>query len=119
VNENPLFDRRCSPLRVSMLDRGKKFRPGKTRDMNDQRQVLVRAESRQVVVSDLGGSPETLTYPGVTLTRVIAGIPGEGMWLPMGDRPSEVDDEALIDALRAAFLWRIGLPEHLSGRPEE
>ncbi|GHG49557.1 hypothetical protein GCM10017567_85220 [Amycolatopsis bullii] len=78
--------------------------------MNDQRQVLVRAESRRVVVPGVGGAPETLTYPGVTLTRVIAGIPDEGTWLPMGDRPSEVDDEALIEALRAAFLWQIGLP---------
>ncbi|WP_410610927.1 hypothetical protein [Amycolatopsis sp. lyj-109] len=78
--------------------------------MNDQRQVLVRAESRHVVVSDTDGDAETLAYPGVTLTRVKAGIPDEGLWLPMGDRPSEVDDEALIDALRAAFLWRIGLP---------
>jgi hypothetical protein len=78
--------------------------------MNDQRQVLVRAESRHVTVSDTDGDGETLAYPGVTLTRVMAGIPDEGLWLPMGDRPSEVDDEALIDALRAAFLWRIGLP---------
>ncbi|WP_410590055.1 hypothetical protein [Amycolatopsis sp. lyj-23] len=78
--------------------------------MNDQRQVLVRAESRHVTVSDADGSRETLTYPGVTLTRVLAGTPDEKIWLPMGERPSEVDDEALIEALRAAFLWRIGLP---------
>ncbi|MGW5747408.1 hypothetical protein [Amycolatopsis sp. NPDC003861] len=78
--------------------------------MNDQRQVLVRAESRRVVVSEGDGGPETLTYPGVTLTRVIGGVPDEGLWLPMGERPSEGDDEALIDALRAAFLWRIGHP---------
>ena len=77
--------------------------------MNDQRQVLVRAESRRVTVPDLGGSPETLSYPGVTLTRVIAGIPDDETWVPVGDRPSEVDDEALIAALREAFLWRIGL----------
>ncbi|MFB9688793.1 hypothetical protein [Amycolatopsis plumensis] len=93
-----------------MLDRGQTFGSGKTRDMNDQRQVLVRAESRHVVFPGDDGGPETLTYPGVTLTRVIAGIPEEGTWLPMGDRPSEVDDEALIEALRAAFLWRTGLP---------
>jgi len=93
-----------------MLDGGKTFGSGKTRDMNDQRQVLVRAESRHVVVSDVDGGRETLTYPGVTLTRVIAGIPDDGLWLPMGERPSEVDDETLIEALRAAFLWRIGLP---------
>jgi len=91
-----------------MLDGGRLSVPGKTHDMNDQRQVLVRAESRHVVVSDVEGGRETLTYPGVTLTRVIAGIPDEGLWLPMGERPSEVDDEALIDALRAAFLWRLG-----------
>ncbi|WP_410564826.1 hypothetical protein [Amycolatopsis sp. cmx-4-61] len=78
--------------------------------MNDQRQVLVRAESRHVTVSDAHGGRETLTYPGVTLTRVIAGIPDEKIWLPMGERPSEVDDEALIEALRAAFLWRSGRP---------
>ena len=78
--------------------------------MNDQRQVLVRAESRHVVVSDVDGDRETLTYPGVTLTRVIAGILDERVWLPMGERPTEVDDEALIEALRAAFLWRIGRP---------
>ncbi|MGW4064662.1 hypothetical protein ACWEGE_40680 [Amycolatopsis sp. NPDC004747] len=100
-----------------MLDRGQALGSGKTRDMNDQRQVLVRAESRHVVVSDLDGDPETLTYPGVTLTRVNAGIPDEGLWLPMGDRPSEVDDETLIEALRAAFLWRIGSPRR--SRPEE
>ncbi|HET6711339.1 hypothetical protein [Amycolatopsis sp.] len=93
-----------------MLDGGRTFGSGKTRDMNDQRQVLVRAESRHVVVSDADGSHETLTYPGVTLTRVVAGIPDGGTWLPMGERPSEVDDEALIEALRAAFRWRIGLP---------
>ncbi|MGW3967142.1 hypothetical protein ACWED2_45510 [Amycolatopsis sp. NPDC005003] len=78
--------------------------------MNDQRQVLVRAESRHVVVSGLGDTSETLTYPGVTLTRVMAGIPDEGLWLPMGERPSEVDDETLIEALRAAFLWRMDRP---------
>ncbi|MEV7098704.1 hypothetical protein AB0M80_38300 [Amycolatopsis sp. NPDC051045] len=78
--------------------------------MNDQRQVLVRAESRDVSVSDVDGGRETLTYPGVTLTRVIAGVPDDEVWLPMGDRPSEVDDEALIEALRAAFRWRTGLP---------
>jgi hypothetical protein len=78
--------------------------------MNDQRQVLVRAESRHVVVSDGDGGRETLTYPGVTLTRVIAGIADERVWLPMGERPTEDDDEALIEALRAAFLWRIGRP---------
>lgn len=78
--------------------------------MNDQRQVLVRAEARHVIVPDVDGGPETLTYPGVTLTRVIAGIPDDQVWLPIGDRPSEVDDEALIEALRAAFLWRIGRP---------
>ncbi|MET8999987.1 hypothetical protein [Amycolatopsis sp. Hca4] len=77
--------------------------------MNDQRQVLVRAESRDVVVPDDAGGRETLTYPGVTLTRVSAGVPDGGLWLPMGERPSEGDDEALIEALRAAFLWRIGL----------
>ncbi|OXM63461.1 hypothetical protein [Amycolatopsis vastitatis] len=77
--------------------------------MNDQRQVLVRAESRRVTVPDLGGSHETLSYPGVTLTRVIAGIPDDETWLPMGDRPTEGDDEVLIAALREAFLWRIGL----------
>ena len=92
-----------------MLDGAKTFGSGKTRDMNDQRQVLVRAESRHVVVSDADGSHETFTYPGVTLTRVISGIAEGGTWLPMGDRPSEVDDEALIEALRAAFRWRIGL----------
>jgi hypothetical protein len=77
--------------------------------MNDQRQVLLRAESRRVAVPDFGGSNETLSYPGVTLTRVIAGIPDDETWLPMGDRPTEVDDEALIAALREAFLWRVGL----------
>jgi hypothetical protein len=93
-----------------MLDGGKTFGSGKTRDMNDQRQVLVRAEARHVVVSDFDGGRETLTYPGVTLTRVIGGVPDERLWLPMGELPSEVDDEALIEALRAAFRWRIGQP---------
>ncbi|MEU4253422.1 hypothetical protein AB0F15_39110 [Amycolatopsis sp. NPDC026612] len=78
--------------------------------MNDQRQVLVRAESRHVIVSDVDGGRETLGYPGVTLTRVTAGIPDDQVWLPMGDRPTEGDDEALIEALRAAFRWRVGLP---------
>jgi len=81
----------------------------KLRDMNDQRQVLVRAESRGVTVPGLGGTHETLSYPGVTLTRVIGGIPDDETWLPMGERPSDVDDEALIAALREAFLWRVGL----------
>jgi hypothetical protein len=93
-----------------MLDSGQTVVPGKTRDMNDQRKVLVRAESRDVVVSGVDGGRETLTYPGVTLTRVLAGVPDDERWLPMGDRPSEVDDEALIEALRAAFRWRIGRP---------
>jgi hypothetical protein len=93
-----------------MLDSGQTVGSGKTRDMNDQRHVLVRAESRGVTVSDVDGGRETLTYPGVTLTRVLAGIADDELWLPMGERPSEVDDEALIEALRAAFRWRIGLP---------
>jgi hypothetical protein len=81
----------------------------KTHNMNDQRQVLVRAESRRVNVSDVDGGHETLSYPGVTLTRVSAGSPQDEVWLPMGELPSEVDDEALIDALRDAFLWRTGV----------
>jgi hypothetical protein len=78
--------------------------------MNDQRQVLVRAESRRVTVPGADGGTETLAYPGVTLTRVRAGAPDGELWLPMGDQPSEVDDEALVIALREAFLWRSGCP---------
>jgi hypothetical protein len=81
----------------------------KIRDMDDQRKVLVRAESRRVKVSDVDGANETLSYPGVTLTRVSAGSPQDEVWLPMGELPSEVDDEALIAALRDAFLWRTGI----------
>ncbi|MEV6824145.1 hypothetical protein [Amycolatopsis sp. NPDC051102] len=78
--------------------------------MNDQRQVLVRAEARHIAVPDADGATETLAYPGVTLTRVVAGVPDGELWLPMGDQPSEVDDEALVIALREAFLWRCGVP---------
>ncbi|WP_033260559.1 hypothetical protein [Amycolatopsis vancoresmycina] len=78
--------------------------------MNDQRQVLVRAESRRITVPGADGGTETLAYPGVTLIRVIAGTPDDERWLPMGEQPSEVDDEALVTALREAFLWRSGHP---------
>lgn len=78
------------------------------REMNDQRQVLVRAETRRVTVSGPGGGQETLSYPGVTLMRVCGGLPDGELWLPMGEQPSEADDEALIVALRAAYLWRLG-----------
>ncbi|HEY3464707.1 MAG TPA: hypothetical protein VGL47_06210 [Amycolatopsis sp.] len=77
--------------------------------MNDQRQVLVRAETRRVSFSGVDGQDETLSYSGVTLIRVHAGRRSAEIWLPMGDLPSEVDDEALIAALRDAYLWRGGL----------
>ncbi|MET8846391.1 hypothetical protein [Amycolatopsis sp. NPDC004625] len=78
--------------------------------MNDQRKVLVRAESRRITVPGADGATETLAYPGVTLTRVIPGTPDDELWLPMGDQPSEVDDEVLVTALREAFRWGCGLP---------
>lgn len=78
--------------------------------MEDQRQVLVRAESRRITVPAADGGTETLAYPGVTLTRVLAGTQDDELWLPMGDRPSEADDEVLVTALREAFRWRCGLP---------
>ncbi|WP_103354481.1 hypothetical protein [Amycolatopsis sp. CA-128772] len=78
--------------------------------MDDQRQVLVRAEARRITVTGVDGGAETLAYPGVTLTRVLDGTRADERWLPMGDEPSEIDDEVLVTALREAFLWRCGLP---------
>jgi len=92
-----------------MLGLGMTVASGKTRAMNDQRQVLVRAESRRVAVPDVEGGLETFSYPGVTLTRVSAGSPRDEIWLPMGELPTEDDDEAFITALRDAYLWRSGL----------
>jgi hypothetical protein len=92
-----------------MLESGIDRRFREESRMNDQRQVHVRAESRRVTVPDVDGCHETFSYPGVTLTRVSSGFPQDEVWLPMGERPTEDDDEAFITALRDAFLWRSGL----------
>src|SRR2546423_551395 len=78
----------------------------KVHAMTTQRKIRVRLEFRRVSIPGDDGSDETVSYPGVTLTRVCADCPDEETWLPMGELPTEVDDEALIVALREAFLWR-------------
>jgi len=51
----------------------------------------------------LGG--ETFTYDGLSLVRHEPGRPDHETWLPLGDEPSEADDEAMIAALHKALLW--------------
>ncbi|WP_410574466.1 hypothetical protein [Amycolatopsis sp. cmx-4-61] len=70
-----------------------------------QRGVSLRASYRSVVLDTAPGHRSVLRYPGLALARHIAGAVTEELWLPMGDEPTEADDEALIDALREALLW--------------
>ncbi|WP_020636292.1 hypothetical protein [Amycolatopsis alba] len=45
-----------------------------------------------------------MTYPGIRITRCQSGRVVSDTWLPVGQRPTYADDEALITALHAA--WR-------------
>ncbi|WP_190820293.1 hypothetical protein [Saccharopolyspora pogona] len=55
---------------------------------------------------DLGG--ELLAYPGMLITRTVNGRPVAEEWLPVGDDPTEADDEHVIQRLHAALCWQHG-----------
>ncbi|MDT7798762.1 MAG: hypothetical protein QOI78_2195 [Actinomycetota bacterium] len=72
------------------------------------RRVDVAAQPRRVSLGD--GEPEQapeeeFEYLGILLERKHDGAPVEQTWLPMGEDPSEEDDERLIAALHGAWLW--------------
>ncbi|WP_328456944.1 MULTISPECIES: hypothetical protein [unclassified Amycolatopsis] len=79
------------------------------------RRVDVAAQPRHVSLDqeavepvDPAGAPgagEQFEYPGIVLRRESDGAPPEETWLPMGDEPSDEDDERLIAALHDAWLW--------------
>jgi hypothetical protein len=76
------------------------------------RRVDVAAEPRHVSLDqeavEPSGAPEAgeeFEYPGIVLRRERDGAPAEETWLPMGDEPSDEDDERLIAALHDAWLW--------------
>jgi len=76
------------------------------------RRVDVAAQPRSVSLGDGPGdgtaepaSEEEFEYLGIVLERKHDGAPVDETWLPMGDNPSEEDDERLIAALHEAWLW--------------
>ncbi|WP_410583805.1 hypothetical protein [Amycolatopsis sp. lyj-108] len=76
--------------------------------MRNERHVQLRWETRAVVVDDPRGPAETMTYPGITVTRRQRGRVVDQLWLPVGDaEPTIADDEALVAVLRAAWCWNI------------
>ncbi|UOZ03225.1 hypothetical protein [Amycolatopsis sp. WQ 127309] len=67
------------------------------------RRVDVAAQPRHV---SLDPDPDAeFEYTGIVLRRELDGAPAEETWLPVGDEPSEEDDERLIAALHDAWLW--------------
>ena len=76
------------------------------------RRVDVAAQPRHVTLGDGQGDDtaeqapaEEFEYLGILLERKHDGAPVDETWLPMGDDPSEEDDERLIAALHEAWLW--------------
>lgn len=78
------------------------------------RRVTVRAEDRTVLLepaetlaeNEAEAVPaESVSYPGLVLTRLHGGVVESSRWLPMGEHPDFADDEHLIAALRAALVW--------------
>ncbi|WP_134663978.1 hypothetical protein [Amycolatopsis sp. CFH S0078] len=74
--------------------------------MNGRRSTLVAADK---FVRLAPGA--AFVYPGVTLTRYENGEIVGTVWLPLGDAPTEADDELLIAHLHAALLWSHGHDE--------
>ncbi|MGI8310346.1 hypothetical protein [Saccharopolyspora hattusasensis] len=56
----------------------------------------------------LGG--ESVTYLGMPITRAVHGHAEE--WLPVGDDPTEADDEHAIQRLHAALCWQHGTADN-------
>ncbi|MFG1644523.1 hypothetical protein ACGFMK_29920 [Amycolatopsis sp. NPDC049252] len=72
------------------------------------RRVDVAARPRHVSLGDGEAEQapaEEFEYLGILLERKHDGAPVDETWLPMGDEPSEEDDERLIAALHEAWLW--------------
>ncbi len=78
------------------------------------RWVGVRLHYRHVRMDDrpcATGCPEdelTVSYPGILISSYDDGELVEERWVPLGADPSEDDDEALIERLRAALWWQLG-----------
>ncbi|WP_116206026.1 hypothetical protein [Amycolatopsis circi] len=78
------------------------------------RWVGVRLHYRHVRMDDrpcATGCPEdelTVSYPGILISSYDDGELVEERWIPLGAEPSEEDDEALIEQLRAALWWQLG-----------
>jgi hypothetical protein len=77
-----------------------------------QRRTVDLALSTRIV--NLGC--ELLAYPGVLIIRAVDGRPVAEEWLPVGDDPTEADDEHLITRLRAALLWQHGTATEIDQR---
>ncbi|QWF78373.1 hypothetical protein [Amycolatopsis sp. CA-230715] len=75
-----------------------------TESRGARRSVTVRLERRCVRI----GTGEVLVYPGILLIRRIDGTPVARTWLPVGEDPSDADDEHLIRELHEALLWQSG-----------
>jgi hypothetical protein len=72
------------------------------------RRVDVAAQPRRVSLREGAAGPapeEEFEYLGIVLERKDDGAPVDETWLPMGEDPSEEDDERLITALHEAWLW--------------
>jgi hypothetical protein len=69
-----------------------------------QRHITLRLECQIVA---LPGDPEVLSYAGIAVGRIENHRVVDYVWVPMGDDPSEADDEALLLAWRAAACWSI------------
>ncbi|RSN39818.1 hypothetical protein DMC64_36400 [Amycolatopsis sp. WAC 04197] len=73
--------------------------------MTAHRAVQLRWDIRSVAVHDLGNDPVIMTYPGIRITRHESGHVVSEVWLPVGERSTYTDDEALIAALHSAWRW--------------
>lgn len=73
--------------------------------MTGERRVSIRVERRRVVLDDASGEPDTASCVGIMVVHHFPGCPDDERWLPMGDEPSEADDEALVVLLRDALRW--------------
>ncbi|WP_184728012.1 hypothetical protein [Saccharopolyspora phatthalungensis] len=51
---------------------------------------------------------EAVAYLGILITRTLHGRPVAEEWLPVGEDPTEADDEHAIQRLHAALCWQHG-----------
>lgn len=69
------------------------------------RAVCVRLQHKRVGPVT-GEQVNSLSYPGILLTAYEDGRQVGEHWVPVGDEPTEEDDEQLVQALHRALRWQ-------------